>query len=263
MSSPSATLAVWAASWLAGDAAPDDVIDALAVWAPMHLIGAADAETAVRHDLEWPELTASGVPTLLRILRAEDGDVRLVLPAAGDVRGLPVGTEYARAAVAAGEGIQIGTAGKPGLGLVPSREGPDVLRWTIFSIPIVVDSAESMGLREAEFELRQAVREAADVLASLPTVATGMPGADARTLVADAVQAQAKHRWPASLSPRHLQVIDTADTVAAILTVAAAVATEQAPSASTAHTREVLLRRLWDVVRVARVASANSVAIRA
>ncbi|XGU20207.1 hypothetical protein ACETU7_04045 [Rhodococcus sp. 3Y1] len=136
MSSPSATLTVWAASWLAGDAAPDDVIDALAAWAPMHLIGAADAETAVRHDLEWPGVTASGVPTLLRIARSEAAEVRLVLPTAGDVRGLPTGTEFARAAIATGEGIQIGAVGKPGVGLVPSKEGPDVLRWTVFPFPL-------------------------------------------------------------------------------------------------------------------------------
>ncbi|MGV0155898.1 hypothetical protein ACSW29_21400 [Rhodococcus sp. GB-02] len=263
MSSPSATLTVWAASWLAGDAAPDDVIDALAAWAPMHLIGAADAETAVRHDLEWPGVTASGVPTLLRIARSEAAEVRLVLPTAGDVRGLPTGTEFARAAIATGEGIQIGAVGKPGVGLVPSKEGPDVLRWTVFSIPTVAGSAESIGLREAEYQLRQAVRDAAEVLAGLPTVATGTPGNDARTLVAEALQAQAGHRWPSTLSPRHLQVIDTADNVAAILAVAASVSTNQAPSVSTAQTREDLLRRLWDVVRIARVASANSVSIRA
>lgn len=263
MSSPSATLTVWAASWLAGDAAPDDVIDALAAWAPMHLIGAADAETAVRHDLEWPGVTASGVPTLLRIARSEAAEVRLVLPTAGDVRGLPTGTEFARAAIATGEGIQIGAVGKPGVGLVPSKEGPDVLRWTVFSIPTVAGSAESIGLREAEYELRQAVRDAAEVLGGLPAVATGIPGNDARTLVAEALQAQAGHRWPSTLSPRHLQVIDTADNVAAILTVAASVSTNQAPSVSTAQRRDDLLRRLWDVVRTARVASANSVSIRA
>ena len=137
------------------------------------------------------------------------------------------------------------------------------LRWTVFSIPTVAGSAESIGLREAEYELRQAVRDAAEVLGGLPTVATGMPGNDARTLVAEALQAQAGHRWPSTLSPRHLQVIDTADNVAAILTVAASISTNQAPSVSTAQRRDDLLRRLWDVVRTARVASANSVSIRA
>lgn len=58
-------------------------------------------------------------------------------------------------------------------------------------------------------------------------------------------------------------MIDTADNVAAILTVAASVSTNQAPSVSTAQRRDDLLRRLWDVVRTARVASANSVSIRA
>lgn len=263
MSSPSATFTVWSASWLAGDTAPDDVIDALAAWAPMHLIGAADEETATRHDLAWPAVTASGASTLLRIARSVAPEVRLVLPTAGDVRGLPAGTAFSQAAIAAGEGIQIGAVGEPGIGLVPSVEGPDVLRWTVFSVPSVTERADAPGLREAEYELRQAVRDAADVLGALPTVATGAAGTDPRTLVAEALHAQEQYRWPAALPPRNLQVLDTADNIAAILAVAASTTTNQAPSVSTAQTRDDLLRRLWDVVRAARIAAANSVSIRA
>ncbi|MGC0364064.1 hypothetical protein ABH922_002048 [Rhodococcus sp. 27YEA15] len=263
MSSPSATLTVWAASWLAGDTAPDDVIDALAEWAPMHLLGAADQQTAERHELDWPGVTASGVSALLRILRTENTDIRLVLPTAGDVRGLPVGTDFARAAISAGEGVQIGTTGEPGMGLVPVVEGPDVMRWTLYPIPAVAAHPGQCSLREAEYALRQAVREAADALGSLQTVATGTRGSDARALIAEAMQAQARHRWPAALSPRHLQVLDTADNVAAILDVAAAAATHRPPTAAAEYSREELLRRLWDVVRAARIASADSMSIRA
>lgn len=263
MSSPSATFTVWSASWLAGDTAPDDVIDALTAWAPMHLIAAADEETAIRHDLPWPAATASGVSTLLGLARIHAPEVRLVLPTAGDVRGLPARTAFSHAAIAAGEGIQFGAVGEPGIGLVPSVEGPDVLRWTVFSVPTVVERADSIGLRATEYELREAVRDAADVLVGLPTVATGVLGTDARTLVAEALHAQAKYRWPAALPARNLQVLDTADHIAAILAVAGSTTTNQAPSLSTAQTRDDLLRRLWDVVRAARIAAANSVSIRA
>ena len=40
-------MSVWANAWLAGQAAPDDVLDALAAWAPAHSVIAYDAEARV------------------------------------------------------------------------------------------------------------------------------------------------------------------------------------------------------------------------
>jgi hypothetical protein len=263
MSSPSATLTVWAASWLAGDSAPDDVIDALVAWAPMHLIGAADAETASTLGLDWPGITDGGAPMLLRVLRRAGniapGDLRLVLPAPGDVRGLPAGTGFAAAALGAGEGVLVGGPGSAGIGLVPVTEGPDVLRWSVYSVPTVTGPAEYVGLGEAEYAMREAVRDAAAALLTLQTVPTGTPGDDARAAITDALSDLAHHRYPDSLAPRALRVLDSADQVAAILTVAEHDSTNQPPSISAAQTRESLLRPLWAAVRSARTAAVASV----
>jgi hypothetical protein len=175
MSSPSLTLAAWAGSWLSGHASPDDVIDALHEWAPMHLVSAHDAAAASATGL--PDRgAADGAALLLTLLRRIDtaagAGVHLVLPAPGDVRALPAGTAFASAALAAGEGVVVGAPGTPGVGLVPTVEGPDVLRWTVFAIPSVPEPAVDGGLGAAEFAIREAVRAAAAALSGIPTVGT-------------------------------------------------------------------------------------------
>lgn len=261
MSSPSATLTLWAASWLAGDSAPDDVIDALHQWAPMHLVGAADAETALATDLEWPGVQDGAAPILLRIVRRgveTPGGLRLVLPAPGDVRGLPAGSEFARAALDAGEGVIIGEPGQPGIGLIPIVEGPDVLRWTVHSIGAVPEITEHTGLGEAEYSMREAIRDAADALLQLSSVRTGRADGDPRRRIAEAIDDRAHHRYPDSIPTRALRILDSADQVAAILSVAEDDSPTEAPSASSAAAREQLLRPLWSAVRTARVAAVSA-----
>lgn len=267
VSSPSATLTVWSGSWLAGDSAPDDVIDALHQWAPMHLVGASDAGTALVTDLVWPGVQDGGAPVLLRLLRhateSADAEVRLVLPAPGDVRGLPVGTGFARAALDAGEGVLVGSPGRGGLGFVPVIEGPDVLRWTVFPIAALPGPVEHTGLGEVEYAMREAVRDAADALLQLSSVHTGRPGTDPRRRIAEAIDDRAQHRYPSSIPARALRILDTADQVAAILVVAEEDSPTEAPSASGAAAREQLLRPLWTAVRTARTAAVSSCASRA
>lgn len=264
VSSPSATLTVWAGSWLAGDSAPDDVIDALHQWAPMHIVGASDAETALSTGLDWPGVTDGAAPILLRLVRrAADDDsaeVRLLLPAPGDVRGLPAGTGFARAALDAGEGVLVGASGRPGIGLVPVVEGPDVLRWSVFPIATVPAPTEHIGLGEAEYAMREAVRDAADALLQLSTVHTGRPGTDPRRRIAEALDDRAHHHYPDSVPTRALRILDSADQVAAILAVAEDDSPTEAPSASGAAAREQLLRPLWTAVRTARVAAVTACA---
>lgn len=261
VSSPSATLTVWAASWLAGDSAPDDVIDALQQWAPMHLVGAADAETALATDLVWPGVQDGGAPILLRLVRrsiATTGGLRLVLPAPGDVRGLPASSPFARAALDAGEGVIVGEPGQPGIGLVPVVEGPDVLRWTVHSIAAVPPVAEHTGLGEAEYAMREAIRDAADALLQLSSVQTGRADGDPRRRIAEALDDRAHHRYPDSMPTRALRILDSSDQVAAILSVAEHDSPTEAPSATGAAAREELLRPLWSAVRTARVAAVSA-----
>ncbi len=57
---PSVSLSVWANAWLAGAAAPDDVLDALSQWAPRHSVTAYDSVAAGRTGLPWPDLDRRG-----------------------------------------------------------------------------------------------------------------------------------------------------------------------------------------------------------
>lgn len=223
----------------------------------MHLVRAHDAGTADLTGLPWPDPRDVGAATLLRTIRqavaADTADLRLVLPAPGDVRGLPAGTDFARAALAAGEGVILGDSGRPGIGLVPSVEGPDVLRWTAYPIPVVPATPDQPRLGESELAMRHAIREAAAALTRLRTVPSTTALGDPRARVSAALAARAHHRYPDSMPPRAVRILDSADQVAAILSVAAGGTNRQAPSASGAAAREDLLRPLWSAVRAARL----------
>jgi hypothetical protein len=67
---PSATLSAWTNAWLAGQAAPDDVLDALSRWAPMQTVAAYDAVAAGNTGLPWPDVHAAGAVSLLQTLQA-------------------------------------------------------------------------------------------------------------------------------------------------------------------------------------------------
>lgn len=255
VSSPSLTLTLWAGSWLSGHASPDDVIDALHAWAPMHLVSAHDEPTAVATGLETEPV--DGPAVLLAAIRRADpaggAAIRLVLPAAGDVQGLPAGTAFASAALAGGQGILVGNPGTPGIGLVPVVEGPDVLRWIVFALPELPESPAFSGLGEAEFTMREAVRDAASTLTGIRTVDLDGRRTDPRAEIAEVVAEQARHRYPDDVPQRAVRILDSADQVAAILTVVAGGRGLQADSASAASSREDALRPLWAAVRTARL----------
>ena len=260
MCSSSASLALWAGSWLAGASSPDDVIDAMAEWAPMHLVGAGDADAAIGFGLEYPGY-ADGIAGLLHAIRAAatasapaagDDRVKLVLPAPGAVSGLPANTDFSRAALDAGQAVIVGTSGNNGIGLVPVVEGPDVLRWTVYSTVVPEHGRRDQGLGSAEYEMREAVRGAAEALARMQSLPTRTLDDDPRTRIAALIADAARHRYPAEMSDRAFRVLESADRVAAILTVAAGSAPSEAPTASAAAAREELVRPLWAAVRTAR-----------
>src|ERR1700744_1423483 len=125
---PSATLSVWANAWLAGKAAPDDVLDALSCWAPSHSVTAYDAVAAGHTGLPWPDINDAGAVSLLQTLRTAAGraatgtpSIRVALPVPGDVRGLAPGTQFERDALAAGEAVIVTNPDDPtaAVGLVP------------------------------------------------------------------------------------------------------------------------------------------------
>lgn len=267
MCSPSATLTVWAGSWLAGSSAPDDVLEALHAWAPRHTIAAGDPATGGRTDLPWSyrgNQTDTGVMALLKVIRetmaAPGAQLRLVLPVPGDVRGLPAGTAFAADAVDAEEGLLIGAPGAEGTGLIPQWADDDTLQWTVYSTPIPQVSGPEMSLGEAEYTMREAVRDAADALMKLHTTALGAADSDPRELIEAELADYSRHDYPESIPLRARRILDTADHVAAILTVAQREPASAPTSSSAIVTQETLLRPLWDAIRAARLVAVHAAA---
>ncbi|MFI9404787.1 hypothetical protein [Nocardia sp. NPDC052316] len=267
MCSPSATLTVWAGSWLAGCSAPDDVLEALHAWAPQHTIAAGDPVTGGRTDLPWSSrgnLPGTGMMALLKVIRenmAQPGaQLRLVLPVPGDVRGLPTGTAFAADAIEAEEGLLIGAPGTEGTGLIPQWIDEDTLQWSVYSTPIPPAPGQDMSLGEAEYAMREAVRDAADALLQLHTTSVGAADSDPRELIEAELADYSRHDYPDSIPLRARKILDTADHVAAILTVAQREPASAPTSASAIGAQESLLRPLWDAIRAARLVAIHAAA---
>jgi hypothetical protein len=252
---PSATFTVWTSAWLVGAAAPDDVLDALGPWADAHDVQAADMETADLTALPPPGAPVSSVTFLLAALRRAAGGrgegipARLVLPAPGDVRGLPGPGLFSREATATGEGVLFSDAG---LGIVPTAVADGVLRWTVYRVPEPGPPPEFVALNQAERDLRDQVRQSASVLTSLG-VARHRPGV--REEIAAALRARPASLWPAGMPGQALRVLQHADEVEAILAAASVDEPGGALSASAATARREALRPIETAVRVARRAA--------
>ena len=273
---PSVSLSVWANAWLAGHAAPDDVLDALSAWAPCHSVLAYDAVAAGRTGLPWPDVDAAGPMSLLRTVRIVAGRheerewpqrpaISLALPVPGDVRGLPVGSQFASDAMETGEAVLVSTPDGAAIGLVPAFEcddadedgseplAPERLSWSVYSLPDApVDDRLDLG--EAEYALRSAVRSAAEALDGLRLSAGAE---DPRGMVEELLQANSHHRVPDHAPDRALRVLTTAAHVDAIITVSAEVTPIGMHSASQTRIADGAMRPLASVVRSARMSAVN------
>jgi hypothetical protein len=275
---PSVSLSVWANAWLAGVAAPDDVLDALSQWAPSHSVTAYDAVAAGSTGLPWPDMTHSGTMSLLQTLRTAAGVpvgipvISVALPVPGDVRGLPAGTQFQRDAVTAGEAILInGDPSSTAVGLVPDFEYDDSdgldesddmelagLNWTVYSLPSV-PVAEHVDLGDAEFALRSAVRSAADALGAIRAEAGGVDVADPRRLVEQVMESSGQHRAPDHAPSRALRVLENAAHIDAIVAVSSGLMPIGLQSSSEAQIANEALRPLSAMVRSARLAAVNAI----
>lgn len=264
MSTPSATLTVWAAAWLSGRGAPDDLLDALHAWAPRQQVIAGDPVAADHTGIAGPDRHLDGLTDLLRTLRQAGQrsgvEFRLLLPVPGDVRGVPAGTAFATEALAVGEGVVIGVPGGDGIGLVPLWSADESLVWSVHTVPVPTDAGSEISLGEAEYMMREAVREAAEELARLEGLAGVGPGENPRELIEAELATYTKHQYPTSIPLRARRVLDTADHVAAILTVAQRTPTHTPTAASSERTHETLFRPLWNAIRHARLAAIKAAA---
>jgi hypothetical protein len=273
---PSVSLSVWANAWLAGRAAPDDVLDALSQWAPTHSVNAYDSVAAGRTGLPWPDLNDAGAVSLLQTLRTAAGPsgsapaIEVALPVPGDVRGLPAGTQFQRDAVTAGEAIIVTRDPSAAIGLVPDYDYDDMddeaefepepcgLSWTVYSVP-GAPTAEYLDLGEAEYGLRSAVRSAADALGALRAGAAGADVADPRGLVEQVLESGRQHRVPGHAPRRALRVLENAAHVDAIITVSSGLIPSGLQSSSEVQIASDALRPLTSVVRSARMAALGAI----
>lgn len=263
---PSVSLAVWSNAWLAGAAAPDDVLDALMAWAPGHSVTAYDAVAAGRTGLPWPDVDQAGPMALLQTVRAAartrgdgsapTGAIAVLLPVPGDVRGLEPGTRFAQDALAAEQAMTVSAPGGDTIGLVPEFDGDDILEWSVYSVPACA-SSDAPDLGEAEYALRSAVRSAAETLGRLELAGNGCT--DPRTMVEELLRAAEHHRVPDHAPSRATRVLSTAAHVDAIITVSAGHSPIGAQSASEARLADDALRPLASVVRAARAAAVNAI----
>jgi hypothetical protein len=275
---PSATLSVWANAWLAGQAAPDDVLDALSCWAPTQSVTAYDSVAAGHTGLPWPDIDDAGVVSLLQTLRTAAGrpatgtpSISVVLPIPGDVRGLAPGTQFGRDAMAAGEAVIVTHPDDPGtaIGLVPEfdyDESDDellipelaALSWTVYSLP-GAPIVEHVELGEAEYELRLAVRSAADALTTIGLGSAGVDVDDPRGMVEQLLESTRQHQVPEFAPTRAMRVLENAAHVDAIITVSAGLSRIGTQSLSEAQIATDALRPLAGVVRSARIAALTAI----
>ncbi|MCI4676064.1 hypothetical protein [Candidatus Mycolicibacterium alkanivorans] len=280
---PSASLSTWANAWLAGRAAPDDVLDALSARAPTHSVTAYDSVAAGRTGLPWPDVDDAGAMSLLQTLRTAAGrradiawparpGIGLVLPVPGDVRGLAAGTQFQRDALNSGEAIIITGPDAEAVGLVPDFEYDDTddelpdgdrvpelcaLSWTVYSLPST-PLLDHLDLGEAEYTLRSAVRSAAEALSALQLGSSGAVD-DPRGLVEQVLETNRHHRAPDHAPARALRVLENAARVDAIITVSSGLMPIGTQSASAAQIADEALRPLAGVVRSARIAAVNAI----
>jgi len=275
---PSVSLSLWANAWLAGKAAPDDVLDALSLWAPTQSVTAYDAVAAGHTGLPWPDVHDAGTVSLLQTLRAAVGQSRtratinVVLPVPGDVRGLVPGTQFGRDALAVGEALIISNPDDPGtaIGLVPEfnygdtdceDDSPDLcaLSWIVYSLP-GAPALEHHELGDAEYALRSAVRSAADALGSIGLGSAATDVADPRGLVEQMLESARQHRVPEHAPSRALRVLENAAHVGAIIAVSAGLS--RLPTGNSASETQIAsdaLRPLAGVVRSARMAAVSAI----
>ena len=237
---PAGRFAAWATAWLTGRAPYDDALDALTGDTAHRVSGLPGTDEAV--PLGWA-LTA------LRALG--ERRFRLVLPAPGDVRGLPAVPGLAPLALESG---QAAVGGR--LALVPEALGPEVVQWTAFTLdgaPPVAPPVEG-SLRALSGSLDLAVGDAARTLAGLD-VARWNPEVPA--LLAGLGKTASAPVLPGDHDPLAVSVLGRAQRLAALLDLAMADAPGAAVNHAQAARRDEALRPLSGAVREAVAAAFN------
>ncbi|QDI71876.1 hypothetical protein CD934_26675 [Streptomyces calvus] len=247
----SGRLAAWGNALLAGLVSPDDAVLAIVGEDAVHRVEGLPGESApVGLTLALGRLRALGVSGL-----------RVALPAPGHPLGLSGPPEFNARALEAEEAVVCHGAA---FGLVPEvREaGPegDVHVEVVWRCLPVREAppADVPSLGEAERELAEALREATEVLTRLDVAGSG-PVAEAAI---DAYRARAERGREVlapGYPPRAVRVLELAQRVRALVSLAGANGHGAAVSASEMVARVAALRPVERTARRAQVAAYNSV----
>ena len=249
----SALLAAWGNAWLAGEAGLPEVVARVA---------AADDHHAVTG------LWVDDLPLEQAVARLRVNGVtrlRVVLPAPGDLLGMPGPGPFTAAAVGSGEGVLALRPDGTGTGLVPAltAHGSDfdgsvtTVLWSAYDV-VLAGPDPGPYLHDAEHDLRRGVVECAQALRSLdvarwrPEVATALS-----ELRSQARRGIDEDELPGSHPNRARQVLVQVRQLAGVLALAGedeggAVDTREAVA------RAEALRELGRLVRRARIAAYNA-----
>jgi hypothetical protein len=249
----SALLAAWGNAWLAGDAGLPELLERVTAHDDDHRVcGLAADDLSVERAVA--RLRAAGVTRL-----------RVVLPAPGDVIGLPGPGPFTAAALGASEGVLALRPDGTGTGLVPSLVSHGspfdgtvtTVTWTAYDVAVTGPDPGPY-LHDAEHDLRRGVLECAGALRDLdvarwrPDVAGALQ--DLRRQARGGID---EDELPNGYPQRARQLLVQARQLAGVLQLAAqdiggAVDTREAAG------REQALRELARVVRRAHVAAYNA-----
>ncbi|GAA1480264.1 hypothetical protein GCM10009624_07040 [Gordonia sinesedis] len=277
---PACVLGAWAAAWLGGRRSPDDVVDTLAELGARHIVddrtvpapGRESAGGSSDSGTESPGDAHDGALRLLGLLR-DARSISVRLPGPGDLHGLPPDPATS-AAIRAGEVLLIDDGDPAGAPLALVPHGPDdqaarnlghTFRWSVFryGAPVAVSASATADAGAIEYELRQAVSQAAALIAGLgANRAAAEPGAAPPRDLRATVRTRAI-RYRVDLPPhddaRASRMIETAAQVDAIVAAATDDGVTFGASGSQLHAGDTELRRLAGLTRAARAAAVNRI----
>jgi hypothetical protein len=195
-------------------------------------------------------------PLLDALLRWRRGGtaVRLVLPAPGDVRGVPGSAPFRDAALDAGEAV-VGE----GFALVPEitdyapSSAPTTVLWHAYEVESA--APDPITVAEAQYDLTTAIRETASALAS---AAVGGHARELTDELRDARRAGERLDLPPSFPSRAVALLAQAERMQAVLDLAAEDPLGGAVDRFGAAARTSALRPLAVAVRRARLAGYNA-----
>ena len=249
----SALLAAWGNAWLSGDAALPELVSRVTAHDDDHrVVGLAPDDLPVERAVA--RLRAAGVTRL-----------RVVLPAPGDVVGLPGPGPFTAAALSASEGVLALREDGTGSGLVPtltSHGSPfdgtvTTVTWTAYDVSVPGPDPGPY-LHDAEHDLRRGVLECVGTLRDLDVARWRPEVAEALQDLRSAARAGIdEDELPGGYPPRARELLVRARQLAGVLSLAGddlggAVDTREAAA------REAALRELGRVVRRAHVAAYNA-----